>query len=309
MIVVNWNDLGASVECLRSVLQASPDAMPILVDNGSPEDATAECRRLLPGVRVLRLSENRGYAGGCNAGAEAAIADGAGYLLLLNNDTVLEADTIPALLRAHERHPDTILAPKIVYADAPEVVWSAGGRVWGALLENEHVGKGDDTSLHTRPGPVDWASGCALFLSVDTYRRLGPMDERYFLYLEDVDWCLRGRRAGIATWFVPEAVVRHQVSRTLRSERWSPHVRYYAYRNKYGLALRQGRPALRPLVIADAVWTLLKALARSALSSPYRRDAYYHMRTRAVLDFLRGRWGPLPAPSAAPAVPAVGAVP
>jgi GT2 family glycosyltransferase len=124
------------------------------------------------------------------------------------------------------------------------------------------------------------------------------MDEAYFLYLEDVDWCLRAARFGIDTWFVPGSVVHHEVSRTLGGKQWSDHVRYYAYRNQYRLAYRNGSIGARPVVVVDALWTLAKAGIRSIVSPAYRRDPHYHVRTRAVLDFFRGRWGPFPASSA-----------
>jgi GT2 family glycosyltransferase len=121
------------------------------------------------------------------------------------------------------------------------------------------------------------------------------MDEAYFLYLEDVDWCLRAARLGIETRFVPEAIVRHEVSRTLRGLEWADDVRYYAYRNQYRLAYKQGSIGARPLVVADAVWTLAKAGIRSVVSPDHRHDAHYHVRTVAVLDFFRRRWGQYPA--------------
>lgn len=292
VVVINWNDLATSIECLDSIHKASPETIRVLVDNGSEEDPRGAVEAKLPGVHLVRLETNRGYAGGCNAGANAAISLGAEYVLLLNNDTTIDTETLPGLMHHALQHPRSILAPKIVYADQPEVVWSAGGRVSGPLVRNEHVGAGDPVREHEVASRVDWATGCALFLSADSFRHIGPMDEAYFLYLEDVDWCLRAARLGIDTRFVPEAVVRHQVSRTLRAPEWADHVRYYAYRNQYRLAFRQGSIATRPIVVADAVWTLTKAGIRSAISPNHRRDSHYHVRTVAVFDFFRRRWGP-----------------
>jgi hypothetical protein len=294
--VINWNDLASSLRCLTSVADVSPKSRLILVDNGSDVDPSPAVEVDAPRVKVVRLDSNRGYAGGCNAGVAAAIAGGAEYLLLLNNDTTIDAGTLPALLRSSDRHPLSILAPKIVYADRPDIVWSAGGRVEGPLRRNEHLGEGAPASRSDAERRVDWATGCALFLSVETFLRLGPMDEAYFLYLEDVDWCLRAARLGIQTWFVPRAVIRHQVSHTLGSRQWSSHVRYYAYRNRYRLAFRNGSPVTKPIVVADALWTLAKAAIRSATSPSHRRDEYYHVRTHAVLDFFRNRWGAYTAP-------------
>ncbi len=264
----------------------------MLVDNGSQDDCRDVVASQQPQVRVVRLERNVGYAGGCNAGVAAALAEGAAKLLILNNDATIEADTLPALLRAAREHPDAILAPKILYADGSEKVWSAGGRISGPLLRNEHVGKNDPSNAHTVAQVVPWATGCALFFSADCYRHVGPLDESYFLYLEDVDWCLTASARGVKTWFVPDAVVYHEVSRTLKSSEWADDVRYYAYRNGYRLAFQHGNLTTRPVVIADALWTLTKAGIRSATSRAHRHDRHYHVRTHAVIDFLKGRSGP-----------------
>lgn len=294
-MVVAWNDLERTLNSLRSIEETHPGALLVLVDNASEDDPTAVVRSHLPAARVVRLSSNRGYAGGCNAGVEAALAAGATHVLLLNNDATLEPGALDALLDANSAHPNAILAPLIVYADRPDVVWSAGGYLVRPFLENHHLGKAEARIAVGESRPVEWATGCALFVSAETYRRLGPLDEAYFLYLEDTDWCLRGSRQGIPTFLVPTAVVRHEVSSSVNTlPSWN--VRYYAYRNHYRLALRHAALWARPLILLDSLWTLAKAGLRSAISSRYRNDRWYHARTAGVLDFLRGRFGAAPEP-------------
>jgi len=297
VVVVNWNDLESTLRCLGSIRASSPDALLVLVDNASDGDPSGPVRHAYPEAEVVRLDTNRGYAGGCNAGAERALARGAQHILFLNNDASIDEGTIPALLEAARVHPDAILGPKIVYSDRPETVWSAGGELSGPLLRNRHLGEGEPARDHQVDRRVSWTTGCALFVSARCFRRIGPLDERYFLYLEDTDWCLRAAELGIETWFAAGAVVRHEVSRTLRSPALASSVRYYAYRNQYQLAIRRTSAWWRPLVIADAVWTLIKAGIRSALSAGYRGDSHYHARTRGIRDFLLGRGGPMPAPA------------
>jgi GT2 family glycosyltransferase len=294
-VAVNWNDAGSSLRCLESVRAAAPGTTLVLVDNDSDEDPRPGLRARLPGALALRLDRNLGYAGGCNAGARLAFERGATHVLLLNNDATIDPGTIPALLAAAERHPRAILAPKIVYSDRPELVWSAGGEVFGTLFQTLHLGKDEPADAPLPERRVRWATGCALFVGAATFERVGPLDPGYFLYLEDTDWCLRAARLGVETWFVPDAVVRHEVSRTLRSPSLSPHVRYYAYRNQYRLALRHAPAWSRPLVVADALYTLARAGARSLVTPARRHDAYYHARTRGVVDFLLGRSGPMSA--------------
>jgi GT2 family glycosyltransferase len=292
VIVVNWNDTTRSLACLRSVIETRhPALIPVLVDNGSSDDPSTALHRALPGVRVLRLDHNGGYAAGCNAGARLAISEGAEYLLFLNNDTTVDASTLPALLAAARQHPWAILGPKIVYQNRPDRVWSAGGSVERPWMVNRHMGEGEPAASHWVERRVAWTSGCAIFVSASLYLSIGRLDEEYFLYLEDLDWCLRAERLGIDTWFIPTAVVRHEVSQT--TARLPPaHVWYYGCRNTYFLVFRFSSWRLKPRLLVSLLFTVAKIGVRWALFPGYRRDPWYRARTFAVLDFTRGRRGP-----------------
>lgn len=297
VVVVNWNGAQQTLACLHSLQGlAYPSYRVCLVDNGSTDGSPAAIRGAFPAVQVLALAANRGYAGGCNAGIEAARAVGARYVWLLNNDTVVEPQALEALVAgAQALGQPAILAPKILVASRPDRLWSAGGKLHRWRLEGEHIGLGEEESLHNQAGPVAWASGCALFFDLAVVERVGPFDERYFLYLEDLDWCLRARRVGIPTWYLPEARLWHDVSRTVDGlDRRL--VRYYAYRNHYLLAFRHAGPLGRALFAAGLAWTFGKIGLRTLFFPRYRRDAYYHARTRGLVDLLRGRLGKAPFP-------------
>ncbi|HEY6425739.1 MAG TPA: glycosyltransferase family 2 protein [Acidimicrobiales bacterium] len=292
VIVVNWNDTSASIRALRSA-RAKSQLLRILVDNGSATDPRPEVLARCPGSVVERLPANRGYAAACNRGIEIAATRGASHVLIMNNDAELARDALDELMAADTEIPGRVLAPLIVYSDAPDRIWSAGGYVEPPYLRNHHIGLGESLESHRTRKRVQWATGCSLWFSVDIWRRLGPLDEAFFLYLEDVDWCLRAAEAGVETWFVPEAVVRHDVSRTTGG--LSPVVlRYYAYRNHFRLAFRHARGVGRLVIAFELVWTAIKIGLRSFGSSSYRHDPWYHARTRALRDFLLGHWGPAP---------------
>src|SRR2546430_3576867 len=289
VIVVNWNGTGRSLACLRSVIATGyPGLVPILVDNGSADDPRSRFETDLPDVTVLRLDETLGYAAGCNAGARWALDAGAHFLCFLNNDTTVEANVFKELLAAARRHPDAILGPRIVYSRDPAMVWSAGGQVSGPWMRNRHIGRDQPVSAHGSPQRVAWTTGCALFVSSATYRRLGPLDEGYFLFLEDVEWCVRAHRRGIDTWYVPGAVVRHEVSGSTGSLP-ADHVYYYGCRNTYRLAFSQqlGRDPLwmsRELGRADAPMA-----PRSGLVPGYRPRSDLRGRGHALMGFFKLR--------------------
>ena len=297
IVVVNWNDIERSVRCLRSVMATGrADLIPLLVDNSSAADPTQLLRQEMPEMNVLRLSRNRGYAGGVNAGVARVMELGADHILVLNNDTTLEVDALDWLLQSAADHPGAILGPKIVYSREQSRVWSAGGRLSQRWMKPEHVGQGEPSDWHQVDRKREWTTACAFLASADTFRRLGPLDEKYFLYLEDTDWCLRATRRGVETWFVSHAVVHHEVSVTVGTLP-SAHTRYYAYRNYYRLVFRNSPVYRRPIFAADLMWTFVKIAGRWLLYPAYRRDRYYHARTAGLRDFVLGRWGEAP-PSA-----------
>ena len=128
-------------------------------------------------------------------------------------------------------------------------------------------------------------------MSSATYRRLGPLDEGYFLFLEDIEWCVRGNRRGIETWYVPGAVVRHEVSGTTGSLP-ADHVFYYGCRNTYRLAFSQQLGRDRLWMSGELARTMAVMALRWVLLPAFRRSPFQRARAHALLDFVRGRRGP-----------------
>lgn len=296
--VVNWNGADQSRRCLRSLRGlAYPSHKVCLVDNGSTDGGADLLKGEFPDVDVLTLPANRGYAAGCNAGIEWAKQAGMRYVWLLNNDTTVDAGSLHALVTRAKKlrrlGQESILAPKILFSDAPSKIWSAGGYLIRPWLKGEHFGIGDHEERFDTPRQLEWASGCALFFSTATADTIGPMDERYFLYLEDLDWCLRARRQGVQIWYVPAARLWHDTSRSVMSLD-SRIVRYYSYRNYYLLGFAHSGLLGRLWFSLHLAVTCFKIGLRVLLFPSYRRNRYYHARTRALVDLLKRRFGKAP---------------
>ena len=298
IVVVNWNGAGQTTRCLRALLamDLADQAAVVVVDNGSADDSVSRLRSEFPSVDVVALPRNLGYGGGCNAGVRYLRERGALYVWLLNNDTVADSGALRALLRAaDEGDAPAILAPKILApaAGGEPRIWSAGGTLRWPWLERGMRCEGAPARACDEPAVVPWASGCSLFAPVEAFERAGLFDERYFMYVEDVDWCLTARARGIPTVFVPDARVWHGVSRSVRT--LDPRImRYYDARNAMLLVFRHGGIAGRIWVALRYAVTVLKIGLRVAVSPKHRRDPYYHAQTRALWDALRGRWGRAP---------------
>ena len=295
VVVVNWNGLADTRACLRSIAALDPPVgITVVVDNGSTDDSVTALRAEFPDVSVVTLGVNRGYAAAANIGVQHVRDAGAQYAWLLNNDTTVEPGTLSALLAAAKAiAAPALLAPKIL--DARGRIWSAGGELRWPWLERSHIGAGADRNAYDEMRRVAWASGCSLFFPCDVFDQIGPIDERYFLYVEDVDWCLRARRHGVPVWFVPQARITHGVSRSVGAA--DPRLlRYYACRNYYMLVRRHAGIAGRAWASGRFALTAVKAALRLLVSAEHRRDPMYAAQTRALLDVARRRGGPAPYP-------------
>ena len=288
-LILNTNRRDDTLACLAS-LQAStyPNQFTLVLDCQSTDGSVEAVRAQYPDVRIIPLTDNRGYAGNNNVGIAAALDQGADWVFVLNEDTVLAPEAIAHLVAAGEQDPRIgMVGPLVHHHDEPTVIQSAGGRLtpdW----DGYHLGQNeDDRGQYTAPYAVDWISGCALLVRRDVIQQLGPFEERFFIYWEETEWCVRAGQAGWRLMIVPAARIWHKgVQREYRPK---PGVTYYSTRNHFlMLALRRA-----PLGAKLATWSrTLRTLASWSLRPKWRdkrphRDAML----AGVVDYLFGRFG------------------
>ncbi len=214
VIVVNYNNRSDTAACIRS-LAATPQPPPlVIVDNGSRETGLEADLAGYPHGWILYAGENLGFGRGVNLGIRWALTHTkCEYLFILNNDASVEFDTLDRLEQALEDHPEAGLAtPRIVMADDPKRLWYGGGEVdWlrGSARVPGYLGPAD-ASLALTARDVAFASGCAMLVRRRVFQEQGGFDPRYFMYEEDLEFCLRLREAGWSLRYKPEAVVRHR---------------------------------------------------------------------------------------------------
>jgi GT2 family glycosyltransferase len=289
VVVLNWNNAPDTLRCLDALAASDYEGFEVVVvDNASTDGSVAILRERQPNLALLENGENLGYAGGNNVGIQYALDRGAGYVLLLNDDSVVAPDALSALMAAAEDHPDVgFLGPKVLSLEEPSRLLSAGG-ILDRECRSSHRGGGEpDEGQFDELAEVDWLSGCALLVSREAVRRVGMLDPAFFAYHEDVEWCYRGRQAGLHVLFVPGARVWHPDTRVQQLD--SPLVTYYMARNSL-LFLVKHRLGIS---------LLLRRLGRYLywLASWSIRPRWRHKRRQrdallqAVLDFGRRRFG------------------
>lgn len=235
-IVLNWNNYKDTSECIESLRSSSYELNEILVvDNGSTDGSIEKIERDYandPVVTTLRNEENYGFARGINVGIKYAIDAGAEYVFLLNNDTVVGEECIERLLESvRHRKQIGIAGPRILYHGTKRV-WHGGGRFSRVKtgIVNEEQGE-IDAELSDEDRFVDFITGCAMFTDTDVFDEVGMLDERYFFYVEDVDFCLRVKRAGFEILYVPGAEVGHKIG-DIAAERTNSFVMYHLARSR-----------------------------------------------------------------------------
>lgn len=220
VVLVNYNLPGDTLGCIASLRAAGcPPGHILVVDNASQDDSPARIRQAEPQVTLLCSLQNRGYAAGCNLGIRRALEQGAEWVLLLNNDTWVAPDFFTALMTQARVSGSRLLGPAIFWVDEPQRLWFlAGRRLLGTLLTRD--------PWRNRPLPsglpaelaADFLNGCALLLHRAVVEKVGLLSERYFMYGEEVDYCLRAAVAGFRLGAVPAARMWHKVSRSSQRE-------------------------------------------------------------------------------------------
>jgi GT2 family glycosyltransferase len=255
IVIVSYNARADLEHCLAS-LQAAPPAIThevVVVDNASPDRSAEAVRARFPAVKVIALDRNVGFAAGNNAGLRATAGD---LVLLLNSDTLVSAGAIDGLVQRLQAHPDAAVAgPRLLDGEGrTEISWGSMISPFGEFKQKtirklydrqfapveRSVARAASTERY-----VDWVSGACLLV----YRRdadaVGLLDERFFLYTEDVDFCASIRARGRRVLFVPSVTITHLRG---RSRATAPATMNVAYRRSQLAFYEKHHPGWAPLL-------------------------------------------------------------
>jgi len=291
VILVNWNNFKDTAECLESLKQTSyPNLEVVVVDNGSEGDDPRLIReRFGDHVYVIENDKNYGFAEGCNVGMKDALARGADYVVLLNNDTIVAPDFLEKLISVFESDQAIGIAGGKIYCyEAPGVVWSAGGSINYWTGRTPIRGRGEvDHGQYEEIQAVDWICGCFMLISSKVLQTVGMLDNRFFFSWEDVDLCVRAARRGFKVLFVPQSKIWHKGFAPGKEKRLMGLPVYYAVRGHFIFVEKHFTKLQRLSSTLYFIISLPKVMWDCSRLLRHWKVSIYVL--RGVFDYLRGR--------------------
>lgn len=276
VVTVTYNSgsvLEPFLDCCAS--QRGQEQLLVVIDNAS-RDATREilARRGTPEMRIVLNEANLGVAEGNNQGIRIALEAGCDRVLLINNDTEFGPTLFADLARALTACGGDALTPRIVYHDRPDLDWFSGGGFryfWGPDARHDEP-SGVPGVGRAAPRRIGYAPTCCMIVERRVFDRIGLMDERYFVYWDDTDFCLRMQRAGLALFCDPSISMSHKVSSLTGGTMSDFFIRYHHRNQVYYVRKHFG-----PLVLA---YTLMMSTLKAAIRVPLRGDSLRQFRLR-----------------------------
>ena len=207
VILVNYNGLADTLECIESLKNCNSATEIFVIDNGSNNDESIEILNKYPNVQTIRTEKNLGFAGGNNIAIKKALDEGFEYIMLLNNDTIVDKNFISYLVEVTNEH--TVALPNMFYYDYPEELWFGGGKIHRLSGKVSHLQRAD-----TKPYEINFATGCCVMVHRSVFEHCGLLSEEYFMYCEDMDFSIRLQQMGIKILMQPAAKIWHKVAKS-----------------------------------------------------------------------------------------------
>ena len=256
VIVINWNLKETTARCLRSLETLDYACHIITIDNGSCDGSADYIATHFPQVDLIALPTNIGFGAACNYAIEGLLKNtDCDFIFLINNDALVDPHSLSFLVKEASVNPIAgIFSPMIYSADRRDTIWYAGARRRRWVLAATDTGRGQlDRGQYNHRKEVDYVFGTAMLIRRSLIEKIGLFDNQFYLYLEDLDFCVRAQMEGYSLCFVPEAKVWHQGSAS--TENYESLRRYHLVKSTYFFLKKYSSPRnFLPLVV---YWSLV----------------------------------------------------
>lgn len=278
VVILSFNGRDSTLECIESVKSAKKGNIYlriIVVENASSDDSLKALQKV-KGIDLVVNYKNLGFSGGMNKGIEYALKHNATHIILLNNDTIIDENLLINMVKASKNA--DIISPKIYFsagyefhkeryqkADLGKVIWYCGGRIdWENIL-GIHIGVDEvDIGQFEKPKEITFATGCCILIKREVFKRIGLLDEKYFLYLEDMDFCCRANKTGFKILFDPQSILWHK-NASAAGGSGSTLQEYYFTRNRLLFAFKHAPIRTKAAVLKQTLGDIPNPVRRQAL--------------------------------------------
>ena len=213
ILILNWNGQNCLTECINSVKKIDySNYMITIIDNNSTDASISNIK--YSDINIISHTENYKYAKGYNKAIFSLEHDNSDYYLLLNNDTVCDSNILSSFIKGIDSYgPNHIFGGKILYRNQKNMIWYAGGKFGFFNLFISHKGiRSIDENKFSSNYETDYITGCCLFVSKENFIKLKGFDESFNMYGEDVDFCIRGKKLGMKSYYISGSKLWHSVS-------------------------------------------------------------------------------------------------
>lgn len=232
IILVNYKSYLDTIECVKSLRNIEyRNYKIIIVENGSKDESYIKLKENLKDELIINLGKNKGFAEGNNIGIRLAMKNNADYVLLLNNDTIVEKDFLKEMVNAFESNDVGIVGCKINYYNNKDIISYAGGEIIWNKFKTRFFRDGDKDIKYEKEKEVTFISGCAMLIKSKVIKDVGLFSNEYFMYYEDTDYCARTLECGFKLIYQPKAKIYHKISSSSGGN-LSPFVLYWSTKNR-----------------------------------------------------------------------------
>ena len=281
IILVNWNRFDDTAECISSLNQLTFSKFSIIVvDNGSVDHSVSKLKQQFPQINLIQSETNLGFAVGCNLGIREAIKQGAEFLWLLNNDTVVDPQALYEMIKVARDPAVGITGSKIFYFERPDKVWAMGAVFNVNTGDARHIQVEHDSPRHS--SEKLYIPGCSMLISRSCLEATGYLDESYFHLGEDVDYCLRADQKGFKLEVARNSRVWHKVSSSMTG--FSPRYNYYEQRNRL-LLVKKYHFAKKPLLYFFHFTKRIAIALLMGMREPIKNARYIF---QGLMDYSKG---------------------
>lgn len=216
IILLNYNNVNDTLECVKSIEDYyEREYTIIVVDNKSTDNSKEKLLENRHRYKLILNDVNEGFAQGNNVGIKWAIKEGYEYIMLLNNDTLITKNSIETMVDEIKKDKNIgIISPRIMYYPEKEKIWFDGGKIdwFKFIVVHYNMGNNIKSSLKNNNEIVDFITGCCMIIRREVIEEVGYLPEEYFMYYEDVDYCVKVSEAGYKLLNIKESIIYHKVS-------------------------------------------------------------------------------------------------